>query len=66
MIFIFWLNWLRLGQFAYGDHESEVAFFLARQDFSKSETKNFYINTSNNSLFQETSRIVVSLLLFKN
>ena len=36
MSFIFWLKWLLLGQFAYGDYESEVAFFLSRQDFSKS------------------------------
>ena len=36
MIFIFWLNWLHLGQFAYSDYESEIAFLLSRQDFSKS------------------------------
>ena len=45
MIFIFWLKWLHLEQFTYGDYESEVAFFLSHQDFSKSAFYNFYINT---------------------
>ena len=36
MIFIFSLKWLHPGQFAYDDNESEVAFFLSSQDFSKS------------------------------
>ena len=30
VIFIFWLKWLHLRQFAYGDYESEIAFFLSR------------------------------------
>ena len=36
MIYIFGLKWLHLGQFPYGDYESEVTFFLSHQDFSKS------------------------------
>ena len=58
MIFIFWQKWLHLGQIAYSDYESEVVFILSGQDFSKSAISNFCVNTSNNSLFQETSRIV--------
>ena len=33
IIFIFWLKWLLLRQFAYADYKSEVPFFLSRQDF---------------------------------
>ena len=62
IIFIFCLKWLHLRQFAYGDYEYEIAFFLSRQDFSKSAIYNFYINASSNSLFQETSRIVAQLV----
>ena len=32
IIFIFCLKWLHLRQFAYGDYEYEIAFFLSRQD----------------------------------
>ena len=32
-IYIFWLKRLRVGQFAYADYGSEVAFFLSRRDF---------------------------------
>ena len=63
MIFIFWQKWLHLGQFAYSDYESEVVFILSGQDFSKSAISNFYINISNNNLFQETSPIVVIVVV---
>ena len=63
MIFIFWLKWLHLGQFASDDYEREFAFFLSRQEFLKSAIENFCINTSNNSLFQKTPSIIVVVLI---
>ena len=63
MIFIFWLKWLLLRQFAYADDGSEVSFFFQSDHFVLSTNFLFKFNVSlplvTGELLQNTVDVVV-------
>ena len=53
MIFIFWLKWLHLGQFAYGDYESEIDFFYLVKIFRNLQFKTFTFTIVKTACFKK-------------